>query len=551
MIASGSRTPDDEPSFSSVAPSFVPDSKRPLNICIASPEFIGPANHGNTGIAYTALAQALAATGHQVTCLLLGASDPATAAWQRWVEKYKSDGLALVALPRITASDLVAPSHLIKSYEAYHWLKRNDRFDIIHFPDRQGPGYHTLTAKHHGLAFGHTTICVGLHSMTAWLKAAEPVSDLAEVDTEFMERRAVALADAVVSPSHYLLNWIADGHWEMPGQRYVQQNFLRPSAARPAEPPVVPHLHDIAELVYFGTLEPRKGITLFCDALDSIPSAIAEKIQSVTFLGKETIIDGVPARIYVQRRAQQWPFPFQIIADLDETRMMDYLRQKNRLAVIPSLAENSPYRVLECLEAKIAFIASRIGGVPELIAPSDVSKVCFEPNPGALRLVLCAALAEGFRPARAVLDARANEQVWLPLRENSLERSASPVQPPLHRASVQLAFSLPDLSLEVVRSAMQALSVNPADIVALKTLARIHLNAGLHEAAQEACQLILKRDAQDAEALQMIEEALIQEARLKENLLDASSVSSTPEESYDSELFQTFAAKSTTPFAHS
>jgi tetratricopeptide (TPR) repeat protein len=116
---------------------------------------------------------------------------------------------------------------------------------------------------------------------------------------------------------------------------------------------------------------------------------------------------------------------------------------------------------------------------------------------------------------------------------------------------VQLDSPLPDLSIEAVRTAAQALSIDPTNAVALKTLARIHLNAGLHEAAQEACQLILKRDAQDAEALQMIEEALIQEARLKENLLDASSVSSTPEESYDSELFQTFAAKSTTPFAHS
>ena len=349
MTATASKTSDDQPSFSSAPPKAAADRKRPLNICIASPDFIGLTRHCSTGVAYTALAQALAAAGHQVTCLFLGTKDPSAHAWEQWVEKYKRDGLTLIALPRLNASGLVVPSHLIKSYETYQWLKRNDRFDIIHFPDRQGPGYHTLTAKHHGLAFGRATICVGLHSMSAWLKAVdqEYVNDLAEVDTDFMERRTVALADAVVSPSHYLLNWISGQQWEMPGRCHVRQNVL-PHSAWPAEPPAAPLLHEINELVYFGTLETRKGVALFCDALDAIPSAIAKKIQGVTFLGRESIVDGIPARTYVEKRAQRWPFPFQIITGHDANRTMDYLRQKNRLAVIPSLLETPP---TECSNA--------------------------------------------------------------------------------------------------------------------------------------------------------------------------------------------------------
>jgi tetratricopeptide (TPR) repeat protein len=322
MTAPDPKTPGGHAPFPSALQKSAAQQGRPLHICIASPEFIGPAQQGSTGIAYTAMAQALAAAGHQVTCLLLGGKDPSTAAWQRWVEKYKQDGLTLVSLPQINASELVAPPNLIKSYETYHWLKKNDRFDIIHFPERQGPGYHTLTAKHHGLAFGRTTICVGLHNMTAWLKAADekPVNDLAEVDTEFMERRAVALADAVVSPSNNLLDWISGRHSEMP-------------------------------------------------------------------------------------------------------------------------------------------------------------------KPG----------------------------------------SASPT--------------------EAVRIAIQALSIDPTNAVALKALARIYLNAGLHEAAQEACQLILKRKPQDAEALQMSEEAAIQEAKLEENLPAA-------KQPHAPALLQTFAAGFTPPFAY-
>lgn len=183
---------------------------RPLRICISSPEFIGPSGQSEMAIAYTAMAQALAASGHEVTCLFLGVKDPSCIEWQRWVERYKNDGLLLVALPQINGSDLVAPSNLVKSYEAYQWLKRNDRFDIIHFPERDGPGYHTLTAKHHGLAFANATLCVGLRTMSAWLRPdSKPAVSPGEVNTEFMERRAVALADAVVRSNDNLVNWVA------------------------------------------------------------------------------------------------------------------------------------------------------------------------------------------------------------------------------------------------------------------------------------------------------------------------------------------------------
>ena len=514
MNANAANMPEDQPAVAAKAPA----GKRRLNICIASPDFIGLTRHSSTGVAYTALGQALVAAGHNVTCLFLGAKDSSPHAWEQWVEKYKRDGLTLIAVPRLHDSRMVAPLHLIKSYETYHWLKRNDRFDIIHFPDRQGPGYHTLTAKHHGLAFGHTTICVGLHSMSAWLKSVdhEYVKDSAEADTEFMERRTVALADAVVSPSQYLLNWVSRQQWELPKQCHVQPNIL-PHYARSAEAPFVAHCREIDELVYFGTLETRKGVVLFCDALDAIPTAIAKRIRIVTFLGAESIVEGVPARTYVQKRAQRWLFPSQILTGHNADRTMEYLRQKNRLAVIPSLLENSPYRVLECLVAGTAFVASRVGGTPELMVPDDVDKVCFEPTAGALCGVLCTALTEGLRPARALVDARDNEQAWVALHENSFARPSLPIEPRMAALDPEPPSSLPDLSNEAERAAIHALSIDPTNVVALKVLARIHLRAGLREAAEEACQLILKQDADDAEALQMLEEARVEETTLTEN----------------------------------
>jgi hypothetical protein len=518
MSASPPPPPGDQPS--------APNGQPSLAICIASPEFIGPSAHGATGSAYTAMAQALAAAGHQVTCLLLDAKVPSTPEWQRWVEKYRGDGLTLVALPQINASELVAPPNLIKSFEAYHWLKKNDRFDIIHFPERQGPGYHTLTAKHHGLAFARATICVGLQTMTAWLQAVDPkpMSVMAEVDTEFMERRAMALADAIVGPGKNIVDCISEQRRDRPGHGGVRPGDA-PGSAPPAQMQLAFHAQEITELVYFGTLETSKGAVLFCDAVDAIPAAIAKKIRAVTFLGKESIIDGIPALSYVKKRAQHWPFPFQFIADLHESGTMDYLRQENRLAVIPTLRESSLYRVMECLVAKIAFIASRVGGVAELVAPADVDKACFEPNATALCAILCAALTEGIRPARPVVEARAIEPAPVDLRENAPSRPTG-------------------ISIDAAQAAIQALSIDPTDAIALKVLARIHLNAGLNEAAQEACQLILKRDAEDAEALQMMEEA-----KLAANRIDPNNAAHPPQEPHRQETPQTFTAGFNTPFA--
>ncbi len=73
---------------------------------------------------------------------------------------------------------------------------------------------------------------------------------------------------------------------------------------------------------------------------------------------------------------------------------------------------------------------------------------------------------------------------------------------------------------EAGHAALRAIALEPGDATALKILARIHLDAGQHEAAQNACRLILRRNRHDAEARQMMGEAIAQEARLAENIFD-------------------------------
>jgi hypothetical protein len=92
---------------------------------------------------------------------------------------------------------------------------------------------------------------------------------------------------------------------------------------------------------------------------------------------------------------------------------------------MPSLLENSPYAVAECLEHGVPFLAADVGGTPELVAEEDRARVLHPPTAEAFATALADALRHGLapaRPARAPEDALAS---WLHVVE-----SVTPPQPP-------------------------------------------------------------------------------------------------------------------------
>ena len=121
--------------------------------------------------------------------------------------------------------------------------------------------------------------------------------------------------------------------------------------------------------------------------------------RQVTFLGRE---GG-----YAPAQVAAWLAPlarkglrlmFRTAMDADEARA--YLCGGDRLAVMPSLRENSPCVVHECLESGIPFLASSSGGGPELARPED-RDAFVAPQAAALAARLGSILADGLpAPAR-------------------------------------------------------------------------------------------------------------------------------------------------------
>src|SRR5450759_1666082 len=98
---------------------------------------------------------------------------------------------------------------------------------------------------------------------------------------------------------------------------------------------------------FFGRLEDRKGLVLFCDALDLLKDDPQLRHASLAFLGKADKIGNRDSADYLADRAKSWPWKWQLISDRDQVGAMDYLQGTSRLAVLPSLVDNLPNTVLE------------------------------------------------------------------------------------------------------------------------------------------------------------------------------------------------------------
>ncbi len=386
-------------------------SNRPLRVCIASSEFLGPFRCGGIGTAYTKIGELLQEAGHDVTFLYTGGDHSLSESNEHWIDFYAEKGIRFVPLPDNSLRLYSLTIDLAKSYRTFLWLREHDDFDVVHFPDYGAPGYHSLLAKHQGLALARTTTVVGLHGSSEWTRFANQrlTTSPSELEQDFIERRAAELADIVWSPGQYMFDWVKSHGWKLQKQCHQQPYVVPAFAAKP-------RAHPVSEVVFFGRQEVRKGLLIFLDALDRIAAGSqtgAIPDFQVTILGKATHLNGADSEEMVRARSAKWPFPTRIIADCDQEQAIAYLKGEGRLAVIPSIVENYPNTVLECLACQVPFLASRVGGIPEQIHPDDIESVCFDPTPRHLAERLKRVLREGHATARLSFDPEQNSRDWV------------------------------------------------------------------------------------------------------------------------------------------
>ena len=408
-------------------PAARPASGRRLEICIASNDIPGPVRNGGIGTANLHLAHTLRDAGHHVTLLYLEESF-ATGDEAFWEKHYRGQGLEFVHLPgRGRDPGDYCAGRTKTTYACYQWLKGR-HFDVVHFHERMGIGFYPLLAKRHGLAFRNTLLCVTTHGPVWWSEPGneEHLHQYYYLEVDHLERESVRLADVVISPSHYMLDWIEKEGWEIPKNAYVQPHAWHGEPARAGAAPVSQfyETRPVHEIVFFGRLEIRKGLEMFCDALDLVCERSAA-LFSVTFLGKHHNVRGIRSQEYLRERMRNWNVPCRVMSDCNTDEALAHLCGEGRLAVMPSRKDNSPLTAMECLLHGVPFIASNAGGTPEMIHHEDRARVLFPPQAGDLADALLTVIGHGAAPARLATDLDANRKQWVAWHEATV---ASPVK---------------------------------------------------------------------------------------------------------------------------
>lgn len=408
-----------------------PVSDRQPSVCVVTNEILGLHKNGGIGTSMTGLAETLAAAGMRVTVLYTRTVWEPEATVRPWRARYDALGIELVTLPLEDVAGVRGPAHdydLGAPFLVHRYLSTHP-FDVVHFNDCMGEGSLALAAKRLGAAFGTSLFVTALHSPTQWILEHNRLAPttLAYAAFDYAERISVRCTDLLWSPSRYLLDWARARDFTPPAASFVQQYTL-PATDVPSRTGRPGRSSPPREIVFFGRLEERKGLVLFCDAVDRLADELASRDVTVTFLGKQQTCLGMPALDYVARRSATWPLRVRTLTELDQPQALRYLMERNRLAVMPSPVDNSPCTVYEALALGIPFLAARAGGIPELVHEDDRDDVLFDYGTAALRHALLGALRDGGVVARPAVPQEETRRVLVGLHER-WEALRGPVPP--------------------------------------------------------------------------------------------------------------------------
>ncbi|EFA82853.1 putative glycosyltransferase [Heterostelium album PN500] len=390
--------------------------QRKRRVLIVTTEIEGPVLGGGIGTAYTALSQRLADDGHIVTVLVINYIKKMTAT--HWQELYATKKITIEFLSPETTDILGCTGPCIRSYHAYKWIaEREHLYDVLHFHDNGGIAYFSALARSQGISLQKSIVVVGGHGPHLWERTANSANldDGKHFEVDYLEKRSVELSDWLISPSNYMLNWMRRSGWVLPKNSYVHQNLLPGTImSQPSVDKLIAHSFD--EIIFFGRLEARKGLDIFLRALDTLHKELDEANILVTFLGANTKLPEVNmlADQYIVSKCRLLNMNCRVLIGRTHTEAIAYLTDLSdrKLVVIPSPIDNSPNTVLECMTHNLAFISTKVGGIPELIDPKDRARTLFSPAPNSLIRKIRESIRDGVYPARMAKDEWFRHKIW-------------------------------------------------------------------------------------------------------------------------------------------
>ena len=323
-----------------------------MRICLVSYEF--PPKGGGEAVYTSNLAKGLGRLGHEIFLILPDEINP--------IEGH--EGMTVISVPGIRKSLVRVSSFLEAAVARLPGLIRRHGLDLVHFtidyppfPIRIGGIDAPVVSTVHHL---HAVEAVNMFRYSRYPILATP--NLARLLLlSFSERSLLSQSDGVLAVSDFTRRSVMK-HYGVPAAKVrVTYNSIGPSPILPSTPkdehPGVP-----PSVLYVGRLERSKGVEYLVDAA----AILGKKSRTVRFnivgsdtssyaamLKRRVAHEGLEDMVFFSGRVDD--------ATLREAYASCYL------VVLPSMMEGMPTTLLEAMVAGKPCIATRVGGIPELV----------------------------------------------------------------------------------------------------------------------------------------------------------------------------------------
>lgn len=174
-----------------------------------------------------------------------------------------------------------------------------------------------------------------------------------------LEKFFTSLTDGIVFESEYARRTFAERIGSLATPQRVVPNGLQPADFAPHTP-----ADDAADFVFIGELRDLKGVSVLLRALQHLNTQ-----QRVT-----AVIVGSGPRSG-QFKSQAHELGLDPVVSFPGALAAGEAFPLGRALVVPSLKESFPYIVLEGAAAGLPLVATRVGGIPEIVAGTDTPLV--------------------------------------------------------------------------------------------------------------------------------------------------------------------------------
>jgi glycosyltransferase involved in cell wall biosynthesis len=241
-------------------------------------------------------------------------------------------------------------------------LNDENPIDVVEFPEIRADGFFVPSLVRQPRRI------VRLHTAWIFIDKVNSIKPTAQKRLMYwLEQQSILAAHCISSPSYAMLyltqNWIAS----IAKKRY-RKVIANPVDSRTFLPSV--RRSDPPEIVFIGRPERRKGFETIIRALPEILQSDPKAIFRF-FANPKHEIDRQPVQAWVRAQLPETLNDRVLFTPVERSQLPAILAGAS-LCVMPSLWENFPYAVLEAMACGLPIVASRTGGLPELLE-QDVS----------------------------------------------------------------------------------------------------------------------------------------------------------------------------------